>query len=86
MNGRMNETVFWFLDLDDTILDFHESERCSLIKTMAGYGRPVTPEEVLSLCRALIADGVRKKDAAKQVAQQTGLSAKELYAALIETP
>ncbi|MBQ5951516.1 MAG: YjjG family noncanonical pyrimidine nucleotidase [Lachnospiraceae bacterium] len=46
MNGRMNETVFWFLDLDDTILDFHESERCSLIKTMAGYGRPVTPEEV----------------------------------------
>ena len=46
----------------------------------------VTPEEALSLCRALIADGVRKKDAAKQVAQQTGLSAKELYAALIETP
>jgi 16S rRNA (cytidine1402-2'-O)-methyltransferase len=46
----------------------------------------VTPEEALSLCRALIADGVRKKDAAKQIAQETGLSAKELYAALITAP
>ena len=45
----------------------------------------VTPEEALALCRALVADGVRKKDAAKQIAQQTGLSAKELYAALIDT-
>ena len=43
----------------------------------------VTPEQALALCRALIADGMRKKDAAKEAARQTGLSAKELYAALV---
>ena len=43
----------------------------------------VTPEQALALCRALIADGMRKKDAAKEASRQTGLSAKELYAALV---
>ena len=43
----------------------------------------VTPEQALALCRSLIADGMRKKDAAKEAARQTGLSAKELYAALV---
>ena len=42
-----------------------------------------TPEQALALCRALIADGMRKKDAAKEASRQTGLSAKELYAALV---
>ena len=46
----------------------------------------VTLEQALDLCRSLAADGMRKKDAAKQIAQETGLSAKELYAALFETP
>ncbi len=38
---------FLFLDLDDTILDFHEAERIALSKTLAGFGLEPT-EEVLA--------------------------------------
>ena len=39
---------FLFLDLDDTILDFHKAERIALSKTLTEFG--VEPaEEVLSL-------------------------------------
>ena len=41
-------TEFLFLDLDDTILDFHKAERIALSKTLREFG--VEPaEEVLSL-------------------------------------
>ena len=41
-------TEFLFLDLDDTILDFHKAERIALSKTLAQFG--VAPsEEILSL-------------------------------------
>ncbi|MEI3093212.1 MAG: hypothetical protein V8T48_04625 [Oscillospiraceae bacterium] len=41
-------TEFLFLDLDDTILDFHKAERIALSKTLTEFG--VEPaEEVLSL-------------------------------------
>ena len=38
---------FLFLDLDDTILDFHKAERIALSKTLAGFGLEPT-EEVLA--------------------------------------
>ena len=38
---------FLFLDLDDTILDFHKAERIALSKTIADFGVEPT-EEVLS--------------------------------------
>ena len=41
-------TEFLFLDLDDTILDFHKAERIALSKTLREFG--VEPaEEVLAL-------------------------------------
>lgn len=41
-------TEFLFLDLDDTILDFHKAERIALSKTLTEFG--VEPaEEVLAL-------------------------------------
>ncbi len=37
----------WFLlfDIDQTLLDFHEAERRSLIKTLAKYGEELSPEQ-----------------------------------------
>ncbi len=43
---------FLFLDLDDTILDFHKSERIALSKTLSAFG--ISPdEEVLSTYSAI---------------------------------
>lgn len=39
---------FLFLDLDDTILDFHKAERIALSKTLRQFGAEPT-EEVLAL-------------------------------------
>ena len=39
---------FLFLDLDDTILDFHKAERIALSKTLTEFGVEPT-EEVLAL-------------------------------------
>ena len=39
---------FLFLDLDDTILDFHKAERIALSKTLRDFGVEPT-EEVLAL-------------------------------------
>ncbi|HBK25574.1 MAG TPA: noncanonical pyrimidine nucleotidase, YjjG family, partial [Clostridiales bacterium] len=39
---------FLFLDLDDTILDFHKAERIALRKTLTAFGVEPT-EEVLAL-------------------------------------
>ena len=39
---------FLFLDLDDTILDFHKAERIALSKTIRDFGMEPT-EEVLTL-------------------------------------
>ena len=41
-------TEFLFLDLDDTILDFHKAERIALSKTLRDFGVEPT-EEVLAL-------------------------------------
>ena len=41
-------TEFLFLDLDDTILDFHKAERIALSKTLREFGVEPT-EEVLAL-------------------------------------
>ena len=41
-------TEFLFLDLDDTILDFHKAERIALSKTLRQFGVEPT-EEVLAL-------------------------------------
>ena len=41
-------TEFLFLDLDDTILDFHKAERIALSKTLSQFGVEPT-EEVLAL-------------------------------------
>ena len=41
-------TEFLFLDLDDTILDFHKAERIALSKTLSQFGAEPT-DEVLSL-------------------------------------
>ena len=41
-------TEFLFLDLDDTILDFHKAERIALSKTLTQFGAEPT-DEVLSL-------------------------------------
>ena len=43
---------FLFLDLDDTILDFHKAERVALSKTIGSFGIEPT-EEVLSRYRAI---------------------------------
>ena len=41
-------TEFLFLDLDDTILDFHKAERIALSKTLRDFGVEPTGE-VLAL-------------------------------------
>ena len=41
-------TEFLFLDLDDTILDFHKAERIALSRTIRDFGIEPT-EEVLEL-------------------------------------
>lgn len=38
--------AFVFLDLDDTILDFHKAERNSLRRTMEELGYCPTPEQL----------------------------------------
>ena len=43
----------------------------------------VTPEAAADLARSLIADGMSKKDAARQVAAETGVSRNVIYNALI---
>ena len=43
---------FLFLDLDDTILDFHKAERIALSKTIQEFGVEPT-EEVLSRYHAI---------------------------------
>ena len=43
----------------------------------------VTPEAAADLARSLIADGMSKKDAARQVAAETGVSRNMIYNALI---
>ena len=35
---------FLFLDLDDTILDFHKAEKLAICKTLASFGAEVTDE------------------------------------------
>ena len=35
---------FLFLDLDDTILDFHKAEKIAITKTIEAFGAAVTPE------------------------------------------
>ena len=37
---------FLFLDLDDTILDFHKAERVALSKTIRSFGIEPTEEEL----------------------------------------
>ena len=37
---------FLFLDLDDTILDFHKAERIAINKTLGEFGLEPTEEEV----------------------------------------
>ena len=39
-------TEILFLDLDDTILDFHKAERIALAKTLESFG--VAPEDEVS--------------------------------------
>ena len=49
---------FLFLDLDDTILDFHKAERIAIGKTIREFGVEPTEElkeELLTYCSARIA-------------------------------
>ena len=49
---------FLFLDLDDTILDFHKAERIALSKTIRQFGVEPTEDlkkEILSYCSGHIA-------------------------------
>ena len=78
------------MDLAQAVAHYAENEpRGEYVLVLAGAEpktETVTLEEALALCRELEAGGARKKDAAKQIARETGLSAKDLYAALIGTP
>ena len=44
---------FLFLDLDDTILDFHKAERIAISKTIREFGVEPT-EEILALYHLLM--------------------------------
>ena len=49
---------FLFLDLDDTILDFHKAERLAIAKTIRDFGVEPTEElkqEILDYCSKHIA-------------------------------
>ena len=78
------------MDLAQAVAHYAENEpRGEYVLVLAGAEpktETATLEEALALCQALEAGGARKKDAAKQIARETGLSAKDLYAALIGTP
>ena len=78
------------MDLGEALSYYQQNEpRGEYVLVLAGAEtreNEFTPEQALALCRELVASGVRKKDAAKRIAQETGFSAKELYAALIEIP
>ena len=52
---------FLFLDLDDTILDFHKAERIALSKTIREFGIEPT-EEVLTLMIQLEAEWDLEQD------------------------
>jgi 16S rRNA (cytidine1402-2'-O)-methyltransferase len=58
--------------------------RGEVVIVIAGAAaREVSPEDALAQVRALVAGGTRLKDAAREVADATGLSSRELYQAAL---
>lgn len=58
--------------------------RGEVVIVVAGAAaREVSPEDALAQVRALVAGGTRLKDAAREVADATGLSSRELYQAAL---
>lgn len=80
----------WRTTLGEAAAHYREAApRGEYVLIVAGADRartaPVTPEEGLARVLALTAQGVRLKDAAKEVAEHTGLSKNELYAAALNS-
>lgn len=60
--------------------------RGEIVVVVAGAPvREVSPDDALAQVQRLVADGVRLKEAAAEVAQLTGLSARDLYQAVLAT-
>lgn len=58
--------------------------RGEIVVVVGGAGlREVAPEDAVAQVLALVADGIRLKDAAGEVASQTGMSSRELYQAAL---
>lgn len=58
--------------------------RGEVVIVVAGAApRDVSPEDALAQVRALVAGGARLKDAAREVAEATGLSSRDLYQAAL---
>ncbi|UOQ60204.1 16S rRNA (cytidine(1402)-2'-O)-methyltransferase [Leucobacter rhizosphaerae] len=62
-----------------------EGVRGEIVLVIAGApGRVVSPEAALAEVQRRVAAGERLKDATREVAESTGLSARDLYAAVLE--
>ena len=74
VRGSLDELAAWAAD----------GVRGELVIVVAGAeAREVSQDDALERVRALVADGARMKDAARDVASATGLSSRDLYQAAL---
>ena len=48
------------------------------------HNEPILPGELAQMARALMADGVERKDALSQVARETGMPRRAVFEALVD--
>ncbi|RLK48936.1 16S rRNA (cytidine(1402)-2'-O)-methyltransferase [Microbacterium telephonicum] len=72
--------------LDELVAWAAGGVRGEIVVVVAGApARAVSADDALAQVQALVASGIRLKEAAAEVAQQTGLSARDLYQAVLAT-